>query len=103
LEPTRRTVRSRREAIVTGADGLRRGLVERTGARRFLIRVPLLERDWTIPLRRELGLEWLSDATHFTEYTVPQFESELAAAGLEMVDLQLRWSEIWAEAKRSAS
>jgi SAM-dependent methyltransferase len=83
--------------------GLLRGLAERTGAWRFLIRVPLLERDWTIPLRRELGLEWLSDATHFTEYTVPQFESELAAAGLEPVDIQLRWSEIWAEARHSAS
>jgi len=78
--------------------GLLRGLAERTGASRFLIRVPLLERDWTIPLRRELGLEWLSDATHFTEYTVPQFKEELAAAGLEPVEIHLRWSEIWAEA-----
>lgn len=79
--------------------GLLRGLAERTGARRFLLRVPLLERDWTIPLRRELGLPWLADATHFTEYTVPQFEEELRAAGLEPTELTLRWGEIWAEAR----
>lgn len=79
--------------------GLLRALVARTGARRFLLRVPLRERDWTIPLRDELGLAWLSDATHFTEYTVPQFEQELRDAGLETVDVELRWSEIWAEAR----
>lgn len=79
--------------------GLLHGLAERTGASRFLIRVPSVERDWTIPLRRELGLEWLSDATHFTEYTVPQLEEELAAAGLYPTEMQLRWSEIWCVAR----
>jgi SAM-dependent methyltransferase len=81
--------------------GLLRGLADRTNAQRFLIRVPLLERDWTIPLRRELGLPWLSDATHFTEYTVPQFVEELRAAGFTPVEVQLRWGEIWAEASAS--
>lgn len=78
---------------------LLRALRERTGARRFLIRVPVFERDWTVPLRKELGLPYLGDLTHFTEYLPGQLEEELRVAGLELVDQQLRWGEIWAEAR----
>ena len=78
---------------------LLRALRERTGARRFLIRVPVFERDWTVPLRKELGLPYLGDLTHFTEYVPGQLEEELRGAGLELVDQQLRWGEIWAEAR----
>jgi len=37
---------------------------------RFLIRVPVFERDWRVPLKRELGVEWRLDLTHETEYTL---------------------------------
>jgi 2-polyprenyl-3-methyl-5-hydroxy-6-metoxy-1,4-benzoquinol methylase len=102
VEPFETVVLSNVLEHIAERPALLRGLAERTGASRFLIRVPLLERDWTIPLRRELGLEWLSDATHFTEYTVSQFETEIAEAGLESVEIQLRWSEIWAEARSTS-
>lgn len=78
-------------------------LFKQTGAGRALIRVPVLERDWTVPMRRELGLEWRLDTTHFTEYTVPQFHQEMTEAGLDVVSLQVRWSEIWAEVKPSSA
>lgn len=65
---------------------------------RFLIRVPLLERDWLVPLRRELGLPHFLDPTHELEYDEETFRRELAAAGLEAIELQLRWGEIWAVA-----
>ncbi len=67
--------------------------------KRYLIRVPLFERDWRVPLKRELGVEWRLDATHETEYTLESFKDEIEAAGLEIVYQEVRWSEIWCEVK----
>jgi len=64
---------------------------------RFLIRVPLFERDWRVPLKRELGVEWRLDPTHETEYTLESFGEEMAAAGLTIAHQEVRWGEIWAE------
>lgn len=66
--------------------------------KRFLIRVPLFQRDWRVPLRREVGAEWRLDKTHETEYLPEQFDAELAEAGLQIVHREYRWGEIWAEA-----
>jgi len=74
-----------------------RRLAEASQAKRFLIRVPLYERDWRVPLRHELGVEWRLDQTHETEYTLESFAEEMAAARLETVHLEVRWGEIWAE------
>jgi glycosyltransferase involved in cell wall biosynthesis/SAM-dependent methyltransferase len=68
------------------------------GARRFLIRVPALDRDWRVPWKRELGVEWRLDPTHETEYTRPQLEEELALAGLTPSEVVTRWGEYWLEA-----
>ena len=64
---------------------------------RFLIRVPLFERDWRVALRKELGLFYFSDPTHYIEYTVESFKAEMRQAGLNVTELQVRWGEIWAE------
>jgi len=64
---------------------------------RFLIRVPLFERDWRVPLKKELGVEWQLDDTHKTEYTLESFAEEMAAAGLKITHQEVRWGEIWAE------
>lgn len=69
----------------------------RVRPRRWLIRVPMLDRDWRVPLRRELGMFYFSDATHFTEYTRESFEAEMEAAGLGVRHLQVNWGEIWVE------
>lgn len=66
---------------------------------RLLIRVPLFERAWQVPLRRELGLEWRSDATHETEYTWETFAEEMTASNLVISHVEIRWGEIWAEVK----
>jgi SAM-dependent methyltransferase len=63
----------------------------------ILIRVPLFERDWRVPLKRELGVEWRLDPTHETEYTLDSFVEEIEAAGLRIISQQVRWGEIWAE------
>jgi 2-polyprenyl-3-methyl-5-hydroxy-6-metoxy-1,4-benzoquinol methylase len=64
---------------------------------RILIRVPLFERDWRVPLKQELGLEWRLDDTHETEYTLESFRAEIAAAGLTIRHIEVRWGEIWSE------
>ena len=72
---------------------------ERLQPDRILIRVPLFERDWRVPLRRELGVEWRLDTTHETEYTQEAFLEELEAARLSVAAMQIRWGEIWAVVK----
>lgn len=73
---------------------------ERLAPERWLIRVPMFNRDWRPPLRRELGLFAYSDPTHFTEYTRESFETEMAEARLQVSHLQVNWGEVWAVASR---
>ena len=70
-------------------------LLEKTKAQKLLIRVPLFERDWRVPLKKELGVEWRLDDTHTTEYTIESFSDEIAAAGLRIENQEVRWGEIW--------
>jgi SAM-dependent methyltransferase len=67
---------------------------------RLLISVPPFERDWQVPRRRELGLEWRSDKTHETEYTLETFTQEMTDSNLVISHVEIRWGEIWAEVKR---
>lgn len=50
-------------------------------ADRLLVRVPAVDRDWLVPYRRELGLEWRLHPDHQTEYTEATLREELTAAG----------------------
>lgn len=77
---------------------LLRALRDQAGAGRLLIRVPILDRDWTVPLRREVGLPHFSDPEHKVEYDPQLLRDELAEAGWEMGEPQLVWGEIWVEA-----
>ena len=63
----------------------------------FLIRVPDFERDWSIPLKKEMGIYYFSDKTHFIEHTEEEFREEIKRAGLKVKSLTKNWSEIWAE------
>jgi SAM-dependent methyltransferase len=77
---------------------LLRSLRERAHVARLLIRVPMIDRDWVVPLRRELGLTYFSDPEHEIEYTPEILSSELAASGWKMGEPLLVWGEIWVEA-----
>lgn len=68
------------------------------GVSRLLVRVPALDRDWTVPLRRELDLPYFSDPDHEIEYLPDLLREELRAAGWEMGTPTLAWGEIWVEA-----
>ena len=74
-----------------------REVQERAAPARWLIRVPMFNRDWRPQLRQELGLYAYGDPTHFTEYTRESFESEMREAGFAIRHLQVNWGEIWAE------
>lgn len=70
---------------------------ERVHPSRFLIRVPLYERDWRVPLKKELGIDWRLDIQHDIEYTLESFAKEMEAANLKITHQEIRWGEIWAE------
>lgn len=71
------------------------GLLEHFGRPRFLIRVPAFDRDWRVPFKRELGVEWRLDPTHETEYTERELRDECSAAGLGVAELHRRWGEFY--------
>ena len=70
---------------------------DRLRPQRWLIRVPLYERDWRVPLMDELGVDYRLDPTHFIEYTQESFAEEMGHAGFEIVYKEIRWGEIWGE------
>lgn len=67
--------------------------------KRWLIRVPVYERDWRVPLMEELGVDYRLDATHHIEYTQEIFTEEMEQAGFKIVYKEIRWGEIWCEMK----
>jgi SAM-dependent methyltransferase len=73
-----------------------RRVVAATQAHVVLIRVPLFERDWRLPMRKELGITYFSDPTHRIEHTLQEFAQEIAEGGLTLVEQRLIWGEIWA-------
>jgi len=79
-----------------------RALVAKASPARLLIRVPMFDREWRVPLRQELGLYHFSDPTHYIEYTRDTFEREMQEAGLVVRHLQVNWGEIWAEVAPAA-
>lgn len=70
---------------------------------RFLLRVPMLEREWLVPYKKELDIESRLDITHKTEYTEDEFRNELAKANLDIQKLIFRWGEMYAVAVPSLS
>lgn len=70
-------------------------LIEMTGARTILLRVPMYERDWRVPLMDELGVDSQLDVTHFTEYHEDELRAELTKAGLKIQELVCRWGEFY--------
>jgi hypothetical protein len=70
-------------------------IVQQVGPRRLIIRVPLFERDWRVPLKKELGIDYRLDSTHCIEYTQEDFFTELQLSGLQATHTEFRWGEIW--------
>lgn len=65
-------------------------------AKKFLFRVPMIDREWVTLYKKELGLDYRLDTTHFTEYTFAQFKSEFEQAGFRIDSHSVQFGEIWA-------
>jgi 2-polyprenyl-3-methyl-5-hydroxy-6-metoxy-1,4-benzoquinol methylase len=67
----------------------------RTLAPKILLRVPMIDRDWVTLYKKEMGLEWRLDPTHFTEYTEESLRKELQESGWKMGETLVRFGETW--------
>lgn len=64
--------------------------------KRFLFRVPTIDREWIVLYKKELGLDYRLDHTHYIEYTLEQFKEELKQAGIVTKQVDIRFGEIYA-------
>ena len=64
--------------------------------------MPVLARDWTVPLRGEVGLREYWEDDHKIEYDPDSFREELFQAGLDVKELVQAWGELWAVAEPHA-
>ena len=67
----------------------------------MLIRVPCFDRDWRVPLKKEIDMDYRLDKTHCIEYRYEEFENEIDKAGLYIESARINWGEIWAVVKSS--
>jgi len=68
-------------------------------ADKFLIRVPMINRDWLTYYKRELGVEYRLDPTHKIEYTMEGLQEEIGKAGMTIERSSIQFGEIWAVAR----
>lgn len=71
-------------------------IINITSAKLFLIRVPLFERDWQIPFRKEIGSYYYSDPDHKIEHSLEEFINEMGLSKLRIKEVFTMWGEIWA-------
>lgn len=65
----------------------------------LLIRVPMIDRDWLVLYKKQLGLNYFSDPGHFIEYTHQSFDQEITTAGMHIEKISIQFGEIWAVIK----
>ena len=61
----------------------------------LLIRVPMENRDWLTLYKKELGLEYRLDRSHYIEYTAESLEKELKEAGFMLKQFTVQFGELW--------
>ena len=62
----------------------------------FLIRVPMLDRDWLTLYKKERNMPYLLDPTHHVEYTLESFMEEVSKADLKVNEHRVRFGELYA-------
>lgn len=71
-------------------------LQENSKAKKYLIRVPCYERDWQVPLREQIGLNYFNDDDHKIEHKLVEFKEEVINFNLNIMSVITKWGEIWA-------
>ncbi len=64
-------------------------------ADKFLIRVPILNRDWISLYKKEMAVEYRLDKGHFIEYTLQGLQKELEMANYKIDNYLIEFGEIW--------
>lgn len=67
----------------------------RTLAPKLLLRVPMITRDWIVVYKKNEGLEYRLDPTHYTEFTLPQLQDEIAQGGWQIDSYSVQYGEFW--------
>jgi len=67
--------------------------------KKLLIRVPMIDREWIVIYKKELGIDYRLDSTHYIEYTYAKFEQELTEGGVKILSYHVRFGEIYAICK----
>ena len=71
-------------------------IIRISNANKFLIRVPLFERDWQMALRKEIDIYYFSDEDHKIEHSLEEFKYEIGLTSLKINEIFTIWGEIWA-------
>lgn len=64
--------------------------------KKILFRVPMIDRDWIVIYKKELGLDYRSDKTHHLEYTCDGFMEEMQKAGIKILNYHVKFGELYA-------
>jgi|SRR3989339_43915 len=67
----------------------------------ILLRVPMLDRDWLAVYKKELGLEYRLDRTHYIEYTIKSLTNELKLSGWHLDNYSIQFGELWGVLKEN--
>ena len=59
----------------------------------------MVDRDWITIYKKQIGVEYRLDRTHYTEYTYLQFEDELNKSDIEIISYHVRFGELYAACK----
>jgi len=65
-----------------------------------LVRVPAKDTHWYKYYKEELGLEWRSDVTHFTEYTEESLKDEISQTKYKIQHLSRCWGAFYLKLRR---
>lgn len=63
-------------------------------ANKFLIRVPMFNRDWITLYKKEMGVEYRLDKAHFIEYTLQSLQKELEMANYKINNYLIGFGEV---------
>ena len=56
----------------------------------------MINRSWLPLYKKELGLEFRLDPTHYIEYTYELFKKEKESVGFKILSYIIQFGEIWA-------
>jgi hypothetical protein len=68
-------------------------ILEHHKPERILIRVPLITREWVSVYKKNIGIDFRLDPTHYIEYTEADLKAEILAAKMRISSMEVRFGE----------